>query len=157
MTTSNVLGWREWVSFPDLGLPLIKAKVDTGARTSCLHAFMVETFERDGNLWVKFAIHPDQNSNAEALRCEAPLKDRRAVRDSGGHQEMRYVIETTVSVGKKLHLAEITLTDRDAMKFRALLGRTMLRGIYTVDPGKSYLQGRKKRLKKSQATASDTE
>lgn len=156
MQSSNVLGWREWVSFPELSIPLIKAKVDTGARTSCLHAFMVEPFERDGSEWVRFDIHPDQYDNTEVLRCEAPVKDRRKVKDSGGHQELRYVIETTVAVGKQAHTAEITLTDRDAMKFRVLLGRTMMRGNYTVDPGKSYLQGRRKR-KKHQPSFCETE
>ena len=139
-----VLGWREWLGFPDLGIAQIKAKVDTGARTSCLHAYYVEPFERDGATWVRFGIHPRQNETSEEIHCEAPVKDRRTVRDSGGHEEYRYVIETPISIGKELRLAEVTLTDRDTMKFRVLLGRTAIRGQYLVDAGRSYLQGKRK-------------
>lgn len=149
MPELDMLGWREWVGFPELGIAQIKAKVDTGARTSCLHAFLVEPFERDAVPWVRFSIHPNQNSNSEVVSCEAPVLDQRFVRDSGGHQELRYVIETTISIGKCLHSVEVTLTDRDSMKFRVLLGRTAIRGQYGVDPGRSYLRGkRKRRLKK---------
>ncbi len=143
-----VLGWREWLGFPDLGIPQIKAKVDTGARTSCLHAFYVEPFDRDGASWVRFGIHPKQADTEEEIHCEAPVKDRRVVRDSGGHEEFRYVIETSVSIGRQRSLAEVTLTDRDTMKFRVLLGRTAIRSQYVVDPGRSYVQGRRKKRKK---------
>ena len=142
-----VLGWREWLGFPDLGITSIKAKVDTGARTSCLHAFYVEPFERKGGSWVRFGIHPNQGENDTVIHCEAPVKDRRTVRDSGGHEESRYVIETSIKVGNQTQLAEVTLTDRDLMKFRVLLGRTAIRKNYLVDPGRSYLQGRRKRRK----------
>ena len=142
------LGWREWLGFPDLGIPQIKAKVDTGARTSCLHAFYVKPFDREGASWVRFGIHPRQDDTSEEIHCEAPIKDRRKVRDSGGHEEYRYVIETMVSIGKDRHLAEVTLTDRDSMKFRVLLGRTAFRGKYLVDAGRSYLQGKRKRRPK---------
>lgn len=140
-----ILGWREWLGFPELGITSIKAKVDTGARTSCLHAFYVEPFERDGVSWVRFGIHPNQRDNATVVHCEAPVKDRRTVRDSGGHEESRYVIETIISVGEQTLKAEVTLTDRDLMKFRVLLGRTAIRKNYLVDPGRSYIQGRRKR------------
>lgn len=148
MNQVNTLGWREWISFPELGIPQIKAKVDTGARTSCLHAFVVEPFVRNGAEWVRFDIHPRQNNNAEVIRCEAALLDRRVVRDSGGHEELRYVIETAFRLGGETHRAEVTLTDRDTMKFRALLGRSAISGRYLVDPGRSYLQGRRKRRRK---------
>lgn len=148
MADPMVIGWREWVGFPDLGIPQIKAKVDTGARTSCLHAFLVEPFERDGAPWVRFDIHPNQRSNSEVLSCEAPVLDQRLVRDSGGHEELRYVIETTVSIGECVHTVEVTLTDRDSMKFRVLLGRTAMAGQYIVNPDKSYLRGKKKRIGK---------
>ena len=140
-----VLGWREWLGFPELGIPQIKAKVDTGARTSCLHAFFVEPFEREGDTWVRFGIHPRQGNTSEEIVCEAKVKDQRTVRDSGGHEEVRYVIETVVTIGKTPHSVEVTLTDRDSMKFRALLGRTAIRGHYLVDSGRSYVQGKRKR------------
>ena len=138
------LGWREWLSFPELGIARIKAKVDTGARTSCLHAFFVEPFEKGKEDWVRFGIHPRQGDTDEAVYCEAPLKDRRTVRDSGGHEELRYVIEAQVLIGSHRHAVEVTLTDRDSMKFRALLGRTAIRGHYVVDSGRSYVQSRRR-------------
>jgi hypothetical protein len=150
-TGKTVLGWREWLAFPELGIPRIKAKVDTGARTSCLHAFFVEPFERQGEKWVRFGIHPGQRDTSKEIMCEAPVKDQRAVRDSGGHEEQRYVIETLVTVGNNEHRIEVTLTDRDTMKFRVLLGRTAVRGRYLVDSGRSYVQGKRKSPRKSVA------
>ena len=140
-----MLGWREWVGFPELGIKQIKAKVDTGARTSCLHAFLVEPFDRDGALWVRFDIHPNQRNSSKVISCEAPVMEQRVVRDSGGHEELRYVIETAVSIGDRKHVVEVTLTDRDSMKFRVLLGRTAISGHYAVDPSGSYLRGKRKR------------
>jgi len=148
MEERTTLGWREWIGFPDLGIPQIKAKVDTGARTSCLHAFMVKPFERDGEAWVRFDIHPIQRNTDEVIRCEAPLLEKRRVRDSGGHEELRFVIRTVIAIGDQRIDAEVTLTDRDTMKFRVLLGRTAIRGHYLVDPGRSYLRGKKKRKKR---------
>ena len=134
-----VLGWREWVALPELGIEAIKAKVDTGARTSALHAFRVEAFERGGEAWVRFSMHPLQNNDEHVVECEARVLDQRQVRDSGGHTELRYVIETTILIGGNATPAELTLTDRDTMKFRMLLGRTAIRRHYLVDPGRSYL------------------
>lgn len=137
-----VVGWREWLALPDLGVSSIKAKVDTGARTSALHAFSVEPFDNNGELWVKFGMHPLQNNTEKEIWCEAKVIDQRAVTDSGGHTEQRYVIETNVTVGQKTWTIEATLTNRDSMLFRMLLGRTaMTAGNIVVNPALSYLAG----------------
>ncbi len=142
MSTKKPLGWREWIGFPDLNIPRVKAKIDTGARTSALHAFMVEPFTRDAQQWVRFAIHPAQGDTETVIECEAPVKDQRVVRDSGGHEELRYVIETQIAIGEDVIRSEVTLTDRDSMRFRVLLGRTALRANYVIHPGRSYIQGK---------------
>lgn len=135
------IGWREWLALPMLQIPAIKAKIDTGARTSALHAFFVEPFERNGIQMLRFGVHPLQKRLDLEIICEAPVKDYRAVSDSGGHREMRYVIETEVVLGDLKKRIEMTLTNRDNMKFRMLLGRTAMAGM-SVLPDRSYLTGR---------------
>ena len=134
-----VLGWREWVGLPALGLSNIKAKVDTGARTSALHAFELRTYEEDGRHRVEFKMHPNQRDRETVVVCTADIKDERIVRDSGGHKEKRWVIETPVQIGADSWTIELMLTSRDDMLFRMLLGRTAMRGRAIVDPSRSYL------------------
>lgn len=137
------LGWREWVDLPELGLESIKAKVDTGARTSALHAFEVSQFDDDGRRRVEFRMHPRQRDNETVVVCQADVIDERVVRDSGGHTEKRWVIETPVTIGDHTWPIEMTLTSRDDMLFRMLLGRTAMRKRVVVDPAGSYLVGAK--------------
>lgn len=136
-----VVGWREWVALPDLGVGAVKAKVDTGARTSALHAFGLREFERDGARWVRFEVHPQQRSRTGAVVVEAPLVDRRLVRSSDGRRQRRPVIRTTVAVGGRRWPIEVTLTRRDEMGFRMLLGRQALVRRCVVDPGRSFVTG----------------
>ena len=137
-----LIGWREWLALPDIGLPGIKAKVDTGARTSALHAYFVEPYQQDGKALVRFGVHPLPRRSSVSRICEAPVKECRLVTDSGGHREERYVIETTIRLGDLFFVTEVTLTNRDTMKFRMLLGRSALQQIGAlVDPVRSYLLG----------------
>lgn len=136
------VGWREWLALPDLGIPAIKAKIDSGARTSALHAFEVSAYQADGRDYVKFQIHPVQRRNDIVTQCSAEVIDRRWVSDSGGHRELRYVIRTGVLLGTHTWPIELTLTDRDPMQFRMLLGRTAMSGRLLIDPKASYLFGK---------------
>jgi hypothetical protein len=137
-----LVGWREWVALTALGIPAIKAKVDTGARTSVLHAFCLETFERDDRPMVRFGIHPLQRRTDIEIFCVAEIVDRRLFSDSGGHRERRLVIRSPLTIGKVSWEVEMSLTNRDPMLFRLLLGRSALRGRAWVDPAASYLTGR---------------
>lgn len=143
-----ILGWREWVALPDLGIPHIKVKVDTGARSSSIHAFNIETFERDGRTYVRFDIHPRQRSAAASVNAEAEVLDFRRVRSSSGKATRRIVIVTHVSILERTWPIELTLANRDAMGFRMLLGREAIRGRMFIDPGKSYYGGRPKRKRR---------
>lgn len=136
------VGWREWLSLPQLGIERIKAKVDTGARTSAIHAFEVDPYQKDGKTWVKFGLHPNQGETDTVLWCEAEVIDERNVTDSGGHTEKRYVILTELRLGTRTWPIEVTLTNRDNMLFRMLLGRTaMTAGNIVVNPALSFLAG----------------
>lgn len=135
------LGWREWVSLPDLGIAWIKTKVDSGARTSALHAFFVEPYMENDRQMVRFGVRPLQKRHTTWIECSSPAHDYREICDSGGHREMRYVIYTPIRLGDRVWPIEMTLTNRDTMKFRMLLGRSAMVGM-TVSPDQSYLFGR---------------
>lgn len=141
----KTIGWREWVGLPGLDTQWIKAKIDTGARSSSLHAFDVQSFERDGASWVRFSVHPWQRSNADAHTVETPVLDWRSVRSSSGQSDRRPVIRTGLRIGSTTHDVEITLARRDEMGFRMLVGREALRRRYLVDAGRSYLAGKPER------------
>lgn len=141
-------GWREWVSLPEIGIKQIKAKVDTGARTSALHAFELRPYTERGRDRVEFRIHPLQKDVDTVITCNADVLDKRIVTDSGGHKEERFVIETSLSIGSQSWPIEMTLTSRDDMLFRMLLGRTAIKNRAQVDPARSYLIGKKKRSRK---------
>lgn len=143
----RTVGWREWVRLPDLGDTLVKAKVDTGARTSTLHAFAIEEVERDGDAWVSFRFHPNQRDEETEASGLARLIDRRMVTPSSGHRELRYVVETDAVIDGDRFPIELTLTRRDAMGFRMLLGRRALRGRFTVDPKRSYRTAESKEIR----------
>lgn len=137
-----IIGWREWISLPDLSIPAIKAKIDTGARTSAIHVFDLEEFETKGRQMVRFGIHPLRKNNAITYWCEAPVLERKNVKNSGGRSEKRYVIQTNAQIGDLSWPINITLTNRDLMMFRMLLGRTALENHFLINPGSSYVTGR---------------
>ncbi len=136
------LGWREWVALDEWSVPYVKAKLDTGARTSSLHAFDLESFEDDGVEWVRFEIHPWQRSTNDPVIATAPVLAWRSVKSSSGRSDDRPVVMTTVSLAGAAIDAEVTLTRRDEMGFRMLIGREALRSRFVVDPGVSYRGGR---------------
>jgi ribosomal protein S6--L-glutamate ligase len=140
-----IVGWQEWCRLPKLHLPAIKAKIDTGAKTSALHAWDVRPVRKKGVLYVHFTVHPIQRDNYLTVNCTAKVVDQRTVMSSGGHKEKRYVIQTQVVVGENSWDIEITLTNRDAMAFRMLLGRDALKGHAIVDPQTSLHQGKFKK------------
>jgi hypothetical protein len=139
VSEKTTIGWREWVRLPGLDGAIVKAKVDTGARTSSLHAFDLAESERDGQPWIEFSFHPLQRDEDTIARGAARLVDRRKVTASSGHSELRYVVETDLELDDNSFPIELTLTRRDAMGFRMLLGRRALRDHCLVDPRRSYL------------------
>lgn len=138
------VGWREWVRMPSADVPWIKTKIDTGARSSAVHAFDLERFERDGEPWVRFSIHPWQATDEDAVVLERPVVDERHVRSSSGHSEPRLVVELEIVLARRRLTTEVTLSRRDEMGFRMLVGRETLRHGFLVDPAESYLGPRPK-------------
>ena len=142
-----IIGWREIVALPNLGISQIKAKIDTGARSSALHAFHLHKFQRDGQEMISFQVHPYQRDSKQTVTTEAKLLEHREVRNSGGEAQLRPVILTNVELGGKQWEIELTLTNRDVMGFRMLLGRQAVRHRFLVDPGKSFIQSRQHKEK----------
>lgn len=146
-----VIGWREQVALPELGITEVKAKIDTGARSSALHAFDIETFQDEGKMMVRFKVHPYQRDTHRTVLTQAEVIGQREVRNSGGHAQLRPVIQTTVELGELAFPIELTLTNRDKMGFRMLLGRQAVRRRFLVDAGQSFLQSRTGSNKRQQA------
>jgi len=156
LSSATIVGWREWLTLPDLGVEHIKAKVDTGARTSAIHAFEVEPFRKHDAHWVRFGLHPNQDDTDTVIWCEAAVIDERNVTDSGGHTEKRFVILTDVKMGEKVWPIEVTLTNRDNMLFRMLLGRTaMSAGHIVVNPATSFLTGKQQDSQAEQSSPNE--
>ena len=141
------IGWKEWVALPDLNIPAIKAKVDTGARTSALHASNITLVEKASGPWVQYVVQPLRKHPEIEISCESRLFETRDIKDSGGHVESRYIIETIVLLGGRELYVTLSLTSREDMLFRMLLGRTALLEEITINPSKKYLTG-KARVKK---------
>jgi len=137
--TPLALGWREWVRLPALGIPAIRAKLDTGARSSALHVVRLESFERGGRRWVRFAVDPDPDTPDRVLEAETRIHDERLVRASSGHEERRLVIRTKLEIDGRAWEIDLTLASREMMRFRMLIGREALRGRAVVDPARSYV------------------
>lgn len=144
----TIIGWREWLALPSLGIKRIKAKVDTGARSSALHAFDVEVVDGAVGQRVRFKVHPRQRDIQRTVTAEAPLAGWRHVRNSGGQQTLRPVINCLVQLGGRRFEIELTLIGRDEMGFRMLVGRQALRREFLVDPGRSFAAGRRRRGRK---------
>ena len=138
----TTIGWREWLSLPDLNVPGIKAKVDTGARSSSLHTHDYQVIDRNGVDFVRFQLHPLTSTDVVLLTCEAPILEYREVKDSGGHAERRPFVRSRVRLGTIEWEIDLSLTNREGMKFRMLLGREALADRFVVDPGCNYLVGR---------------
>lgn len=136
------IGWREWVTLPELGGARVKAKVDTGARTSAIHARNIRVEHRGRHAYVSFDIHPLQRDNSQVIRCKSLLVDQRSIRNSGGQAQDRLIIQTTAQIGPVSFPIELSLTQRDEMGFRMLLGRAAVRNRFLIDPGRSFLMGR---------------
>ena len=151
--TKSTIGWREWVRLPDLGGVLVKAKVDTGARTSSLHAYDLTEIDRDGETWIDFRFHPIQRDTDTVASGSARLIDRRLVTASNGLSELRPVVETEIQIDDRRLPIELTLTRRDEMGFRMLLGRRAVRDHFLIDPKRSFRGSESKAVRKGERKA----
>lgn len=147
MPPLEIIGWREFVALPQLKIDHIKAKIDTGARSSAIHAFNIQEVKEHGKRIIRFQIHPTQRDNQTIITAEAELLEYRRIRNSGGIAQLRPVIKTNIKLGQQIWSIELSLTDRDVMGFRMLLGRQAVRNKFLVNPGKSFLQSRRKHRK----------
>ncbi|NNE82503.1 MAG: ATP-dependent zinc protease [Alphaproteobacteria bacterium] len=152
-SSPRLIGWREWAALPELGVSQIKAKLDTGAWTSVIHAWDVEPFTKGSVEWVRFIVHPGQHDRKESVQCKAKVADRRNITSSSGHREQRYIIETFIGFGLESWPIELGLTNRDEMGFRLLIGRKAMRGRLIVDPESSFRLGRPMKETKKQRAA----
>ena len=143
-STDKIIGWREFAALPDLDISRIKIKIDTGARSSALHAFNIRERSQDGKRIVRFQVHPQQRDSQTTVTTEAELLEYRQIRNSGGKAQLRPVIKTNILVGTEIWPIELSLTDRDVMGFRMLLGRQGVRNKFLVNPGKSFLLSSRK-------------
>lgn len=144
-----IIGAEEWCTFPSLGIPAVKARVDSGAKTSSLHAFNIEKFAKNSNAWVRFEIHPLQKDKKISIICEAEIIDKRKVKSTSGISEKRFVVQVPLCIGSDTWDVEVTLTNRDSMGYRMLLGREAMMNRFLIDPSSSFLMGEiaKKSLK----------
>ena len=141
----TIVGWREWVALPQAGVDWVKAKVDTGARSSSIHAFDLEAYDVDGQEWVRFSIHPWQRSDEDVAELSLPVLDRREVRSSNGQVEQRYAVAMEVTLAARTITTVMTLSNRDEMGFRMLIGREALERGFLVDSSRSYVGGKPRR------------
>lgn len=141
--TNPIIGWKEWVNIPELGIKSIKAKIDTGARSSVLHTAFYEIYNDNDLIRVRFKIHPISRSTLEVM-CDTELTGLKSVKDSGGHVELRPFIKTNITIGETSYTIELNLTNRESMRYRMLLGRTAITNQFLVDSSKCYLQGKNK-------------
>ena len=139
--TQIVIGWREWIALPELNLPVVKAKLDTGAKTSALHAFNIEPFFDRGRLKVSFQVHPLHEHVDVIVSCSADVVDYRSVSDSGGHREKRFVIMTQVIIGGLSFPIEVTLANRESMTHKMLIGRAAMKQLM-INPSRAFLLGK---------------
>ena len=155
--SSQPIGWREWVGLPSLGITAIQAKIDTGAYISALHACEIEPIEVRGRCLLRFRVFPRRRDESNSLRVQAPLIGQRLVRSSSGHEELRWVVKASFSFAGAEWPIELGITARETMAFRLLLGRAALAERFVVDPGATFLGGRRRRKRAKRSPGKELE